>query len=278
MNSNELQTLQDHSILLQQNVMKVINPSQCTPTETIQLQTISLLTDLVKYISECNTSKTSTKINLQFNELQQSESSINTDFQKESRSVPSRHDKDEPISIDKINSENLININQYMSDLKQWTGKREAKMIFEGNDLTSQNFWKMVKDLKNLMIIVETSDDFLFGSYHSQLPSSQDEWIHEDINHFVFTLNNPHNIKPTHFLPIPTNEELLFVYGDNDKDNVVWVNYCYWICGDNIAYVWHHFPDWYLDTSSLGGDIFVGDVDWDNPNEIRKVYVMEWLD
>ena len=70
----------------------------------------------------------------------------------------------------------------------------------------------------------------------------------------------------------------LFIYGDNDLENVVWINYCYWITSENVVYLWHHFPDNYIDTSGLGGKLFVGEIDWDNPNEIKKVYILEWFD
>ena len=74
------------------------------------------------------------------------------------------------------------------------------------------------------------------------------------------------------------NYQIYFVYNDNDKDNVVWINYCYWITSDNIVYSWHHFPDYFNDTIGLGGKLFLGDVDWDNPYEIKKVYLLEWIE
>ncbi|EKE39597.1 hypothetical protein ENUP19_0229G0010 [Entamoeba nuttalli] len=287
MSCSSFQLLCEHTQILQQNVLKVINPNKCSPTEAIQLEIISLISSIVDYLN--NQKQTIEEIIKKVCECSQPlNETINVDPCQELCLIIEKP-KDRisefelpgplplPKEFNKLNDD-FGEITPYYSHLKEWCRKSEAHIIFEGKDLTSKTFWQLTKNLNNMMVVIQTEDNYMFGSYHSVLPKSQDVWIQDDPNHFVFTLINPNHVKPCRFDPLPTNNNLLFIYGDNDTDNVVWVNYCYWITCDNVIYLWHHFPEYYIDTTGFGGDLFVGCVDWDNPNEIKKVYVLEWVE
>lgn len=270
--------IQQHAKMLQENALKVFNPKACTTSETIQLETISLLSSIVDYLQEQMLNPPS------IGEVPPAIVPPLTEqpsVQLNSEVVERKIDKQIESNCLLIQPQTTTvcpvpELSMYYSSLQEWTQRKEARVVYSSDNLTPSTFWQLTKGLNNLMIIVKTVDDFIFGSYHSILPDSQDTWVRDDPEHFVFTLNNPHGIKPTHFYPLPSNHDLLFIYNDNDVENVAWVNYCYWICSDNVVYVWHHFPDNYIDTIGLGGDLFVGDVDWDNSSAIKCVYLLEW--
>ncbi|ELP94456.1 hypothetical protein EIN_047490 [Entamoeba invadens IP1] len=253
------EVLKKHSKMLQQNALKIIDPTKCDPHDALLLETISLLTSVVDYLK------------------MKQQDSIDLTHKIEKLETIEEVEKHEHMKQPVEESLSMGSIGTYYNTLQEWTGMSEARVVFEGNNLTPKLFWSLTKKLKNMMIVVETVDGYMFGSYHTVLPPTQDVWVNDDKQHFVFTLNNPTNYPPTRFAPLPTNGDLLFVYGDNDTENVVWVNYCFWICMDNVVFLWHHFSEKYEDTSKLGGDLFVGVKDWDFPNEIKKVVVLEWL-
>ena len=309
---NKFKQLLEHIQLLQQNALKVINPQSCSPRDKLDLEIISVLTSVIDYLKErevfneelatCQFEANvmnDAKIKLNQTERvnvdnKQVEKKEETQEKKENneikdnavtkdgkdikyKEVPLDNPVPQPSFLKKHKQLSMGKLTQYYEELKKWTKKSEASLIYEGCDLTSKSFWEKCSNLKNMMIVVETTDGYMFGSYHTVLPKTQDVWVDKDDSHFVFTLKNPYSINPTMFEPIPENDNRLFVYGDNDNENVVWVNYCYWICADNTAYLWHHFADWYNDTTELGGNVFTGGIDWDNPVEIENVYILEWI-
>lgn len=307
--------LNEHKTLLQYNALKILDPQKCSNTEKLQLETISLMSYMIDYLQTLSQTVTSLQnehqsqqqvLNFTFDNLPKDESEIEIPEQnyedvikviKQIEAEELKHLEEE----NQINQQNTIDIQQkqnnekddktskiemietkelkpYYHHLQEWCGKTHSRIIYEGTISDAEEYWNITKNLSNVMIVIQTSDDYFFGSYHSNLPSKQDEWIKMDQHHFVFTLSNPHELKPQKFVPLKNNYQLYYVYNDNEKENILWVNYCYWITCDNIVYVWHHFPDYFNDTYGLGGKLFLGDVDWDNPYEIKKIYLLEWFD
>ncbi|KAL7715370.1 hypothetical protein QTN25_006996 [Entamoeba marina] len=59
----------------------------------------------------------------------------------------------------------------------------------EKDEMSSRCLWSKIRGRKHIILLFETSNDVVFGSYHSIIPPSQNVPI-TDENHFIFSTIN----------------------------------------------------------------------------------------
>ena len=87
-----------------------------------------------------------------------------------------------------MNTKEISSIVRYYEYMKEWTNKTKFKLIYSSDkdELNASTFNAKVGNKENVMIIVFTSKNYIFGSYHSKIPE-QSSMISSDSNHFAFS-------------------------------------------------------------------------------------------
>ena len=78
-----------------------------------------------------------------------------------------------------------------VSDLKEWTGKGSATIIFDStvDEFTDQGLFDKVKGKANIAIVAFTSDGDMFGAFYTVAVTEQDEAV-KDQNMFIFSFES----------------------------------------------------------------------------------------
>ncbi|EDR30070.1 hypothetical protein EDI_112850 [Entamoeba dispar SAW760] len=171
-------------------------------------------------------------------------------------------------------------INSDLSLLRQWTGKQTFRLLFDSSrdGLLPAAFNTTTSLITNMMVIVISSDNYIFGTFNSySVPpppvSSDTAYIEKDPNYFVFSLKNPHGIVPTRFSRKRLSTTLRICPSDGDV--VVGASDCFSIIPNN-SYIIPTFGSYYIDTTGKGADIFVGN-HYPSRFSVKKVYAIQWV-
>ena len=162
--------------------------------------------------------------------------------------------------------------------LEEWTGKSIFVTLFDTDidEFSSRSFWRSIKGRSNVMILIQTCDNYLFGSYHSTLPECQEKY-REDNDHFVFTIRNPKNYPPTKFtIKKDWKHRNLYVYGDDQISDVFFVFGCFLICNNNESFIKTIFNSAYTHDWDVDASMFVGNV-WDNYFDIERLLCIQFI-
>ena len=180
--------------------------------------------------------------------------------------------KEEPVIIDPVyvvqvpinetpeeKIKTKLNLQQkHLDKFKQWTQKKEFKVIYENDEVHyAKDFFEKVKGMKDIMILIETSTNMLFGGYFPEMPSKQKEVTKYHPKHFVFTVRNPFVIPPTMFRPRTQNNHLMTIMDDNDLVNI-FENNAFVIKNDTTSKINIRFSSTYQDTTMKGETLFTG--------------------
>ncbi|KAF2075741.1 hypothetical protein CYY_002984 [Polysphondylium violaceum] len=178
----------------------------------------------------------------------------------------SNHDEklishEKSIAESEIRLKNIVvlesNIIEYISfkTIKDWISPSKNysfNMIYRASkDGILESSFRSACDGKGpTIIVIKTTEDCVFGGYNSQ--SWNSDGVHYgDDKCFIFTLVNKHGIKPTKYLPDPSNK--FYVYGSSSKGFYFGsrdIN----LSGGQLAtqYSTQSFPDAYIDTTGKG--------------------------
>ena len=146
--------------------------------------------------------------------------------------------------------------------LKVWSHTSNAEIVFdsEKTPLTSANLNAAIGNQKNIVILIKTKKDFLFGSFTSdvaQLPGEKKVCLN-DKKSFVFSINNAFNMQPFKVLKNETDKTLKLFPGDSDT--VVEYTKFYKINEKGVK-INKKFPEHFEDRSNKGAKVFIGEED-----------------
>lgn len=162
--------------------------------------------------------------------------------------------------------------------LKVWSHQPSAQIIFdsETQDLTSHALNTVLNNQTNVVVLIKTKKDFLFGSFTSlvpQLPTEiEKKFVVEDKNTFIFSIRNQYNIQPFKTSKNKT-EKTLKLYNDDSK-KIIGYNKFFTINKDGLK-IKEKYAKEFDDTTGKGGAVFVGVVD--ESVEIDNVKVIRFF-
>ena len=145
--------------------------------------------------------------------------------------------------------------------LKEWTKKEKLTIIFDkGKDVFNrENCLEIMKGKKEIIILFESVEGTIFGSYHQLLPNDYNEWCN-DRNHFAFTLRNKYDLKEKY--DIHENNKYAFMITDYLEDddesltNILETGYFYSVSMKDKCSINSSFVSKYLNVSKFGIDVF----------------------
>ena len=163
--------------------------------------------------------------------------------------------------------------------IQEWVGKEKYTIIFdsEHHELTSRMFWSCLKGRKDILIVIETDEGYIFGSYHSIIPERQELCVENDPHHFVFTMKNPFNVPPTKFELKEGWKKSLYIYGDDQISDVFYVFGCYLICNNDESFIKKIFNYNYRHKHSVDAHVFVGKL-WDSYFSLSRLVCVQFFD
>ncbi|KAL7716379.1 TLDc domain-containing protein [Entamoeba marina] len=146
-------------------------------------------------------------------------------------------------------------LRDHMDLLKRWTGSSDYKEIYNCSSghrkqlRSAAELNKALEGKDNLVFVITSNKENIFGFYSSHGIQSDGGNIWEDDDHFVFTLKNNIGVKPKKYkrrvngmLPIVT------VWDDQNEDNVVVVpGFCWITNASKPSFVYRNFGNVYDD-------------------------------
>ena len=171
-------------------------------------------------------------------------------------------------------------INEYMETLREWTGKTSFKLLYDSSNdgLIPAAFNCMTSSITNLMTIIITQDNCIFGTYNVfpvPHPPAKGEtgYIDKDPDYIVFTLKNPHNIQPTKFTRTRLSHTLRVC--PSEGSTVVAAADCFQIETNN-SYIIPSFGGYHNPKTAKGSDIFVGN-HYPARFVVKKMVAVQWV-
>ncbi|KAL7716900.1 TLDc domain-containing protein [Entamoeba marina] len=159
--------------------------------------------------------------------------------------------------------------------LKRWTGMRDFKVVYESDLSTLElaNFNASICGKPNLMLIITTTDGYVFGSFSSITIPQPLHWVKKDAGHFVFTLVNPHGVPPTRFFPNKPGNSI-YIFQNDYMISVIAVQGSFKINMRSESVYSSRFPAFYGDTTGKGASLFVS-----NPDkfEVKSIKALEFF-
>ncbi|ELP93102.1 hypothetical protein EIN_053470 [Entamoeba invadens IP1] len=156
--------------------------------------------------------------------------------------------------------------NGWVTSLEKWTGCDSCRVIYDStNGFTADTLWGALRLANSVALIVETTENDVFGSFHGVIPMHQHFNVSVDSSHFLFTFSNKFNTGHVKFPVLPTNTKMLDVFkGYNSW--VYGIEKGFWIHAQhNKSYVCSTsangpLTDGYEDPTLMGGVVFTGSV------------------
>ena len=131
-------------------------------------------------------------------------------------------------------------MNTFLSYLQQWTKYNQFECIYDTrkDEYHIKTIQQILYNKKNIIILIQTNEDDIFGSYHSSISSREvvsqqmkhSGWIWEDHDKdmFLFTFStHSETLPPQHFPLILNSESCFCLYpSENHFEIVLWICYC----------------------------------------------------
>ncbi|GAB1222669.1 hypothetical protein ENUP19_0121G0020 [Entamoeba nuttalli] len=148
-----------------------------------------------------------------------------------------------------------------LESLKQWTNCTQFQIIYDTRveEFTIQQIQRILYGKDNIVLLIQTVENDLFGTYHSQIPTKRivqqpqqfSNWIGKsDENIFLFSLNNhnsPNN--PLKFLSKALTETCLCLNtNESHFEIVLWISYCINLLkplNSSKSFVFHSIKDYF---------------------------------
>ncbi|KAL7712994.1 TLDc domain-containing protein [Entamoeba marina] len=165
-------------------------------------------------------------------------------------------------------------LKKHVDKLQEWSHFNTFTVLYsiEYDMFNSKTFFQKTKGQHNVMIIMETTSNALFGAFYSQMPNEQEKWVDEDPNHFIFTLKNPHIIPPMKLEPKVDNNTLLLVKNDKEK-RVILETKAFNVCNDTTNKPDVHFSTMYHDSTFKAERLFAGNV---RSYQLKNFAALQW--
>ncbi|BFU21671.1 hypothetical protein, conserved [Entamoeba histolytica] len=167
-----------------------------------------------------------------------------------------------PMEIEESN-EFIDNLNEEeLSLLHQWTGKQKLHVFFNNKKerFTRENCLSILKNKTDIIILLETENGEVFGSYHHLVPQQFGNWVN-DPKHFVFAIRNKNKIQGKYEADSNNHYSLMiadFMEDDDElKSTILEIGYFYTITLEEICSLNMSFNSHYLNTPNIGVDAFM---------------------
>ncbi|ELP92584.1 hypothetical protein EIN_074270 [Entamoeba invadens IP1] len=170
---------------------------------------------------------------------------------------------------------------EYMQTLTNWVGLKEAKKLYDSDEdgLTARSFNTKTCGKERTMVIVQTTDGCVFGSYNSiEIPSSKENgygfYMTKDNNFFCFVLKSPVIKEPIKVMRKDPFYSTKCYSSDNDK----WITgiHCgYYLGIEDSSFVSGKFPMYYNISMENSVNIFSGN-HFPDTFSLFKIVVLQW--
>ncbi|KAL7715505.1 TLDc domain-containing protein [Entamoeba marina] len=170
-------------------------------------------------------------------------------------------------------------LEQNKSLLVGWTTKQKYTLIYDSDvdGLNASSFNNIICKKRDIMCLIVTKDGYLFGCFSSAQipePKSDEVWIQNDPNFFVFTLTNPHHTQPMMF-KLRKNDSSSFLVAPNDSRKCIFAtDMCFTLKANGKVKFTPKFQENYEVPSEVNVDVFTGK--YSPPIEISKLMVVHW--
>ncbi|GAB1218675.1 hypothetical protein ENUP19_0002G0033 [Entamoeba nuttalli] len=171
---------------------------------------------------------------------------------------------------------NVSNLLQFI--MSRWIGSKKYEVVYdsEQHEFTSRSFWSHLKGRQNIIIFIITEHNYIFGTFHSKLPPSQEVWVEDDDSHFLFTLKNPFNTSPRRFALQKGWKKTLYIYGDDQNNDIFSVFNGFWISNNNECFIRTLFNNGYTHPSLIDNTIFVGS-EWPTTFSLSRLLCVQFF-
>ncbi|BFU19518.1 hypothetical protein EHI8A_229800 [Entamoeba histolytica HM-1:IMSS-B] len=178
-------------------------------------------------------------------------------------------------------------VEQYKDQLIQWIELHNYKQIY--NSLTDGYTTKSVNEHitghEHVMLIIETTNGFVFGSYNGKRIPLKTEakiiptgyFVECDEDYFLFSLKNPTNKAPL-LWNSHTHSKSLSIHPDQPRDHCIIGTVCgYWLYEDR-AFIsdWFHSNYQTLDGLLPDNKIFTGNC-YPQTFQVKQLIGLEWF-
>lgn len=190
--------------------------------------------------------------------------------------------EDEQKSVQSVwTQKRMPGLARYMEQLSQWTHMSVSTIIYDSevSPLTTESLFSSVNGKSNVMLIVTTDGDNIFGSFHGELPNSISRWKEADPMHFVFTLQNPYGIPPTKFSPLKPDCYPIWFY--KSPTAIYCIQYFCHISNNKQCFIntkeWSGkgFSEVYNDTTGKDGRVFTKTL-YPSRFGIKRLVAVQW--
>ena len=163
-------------------------------------------------------------------------------------------------------------IEPYYNQLISWSGLMTFSPIYDtnSNEQTSSAINSAIRNRKNILIVITTTEGYLFGSFiEKEIPNakSQLQYVKDGINHFVFTLKNSFQTEPTMLKRKNKKGMTLAVLPTNETKILLMIKKCFCLYekGKGDSKVHYAFNQKYNDTTEYSCCLFTGEdfINWE---------------
>ena len=165
----------------------------------------------------------------------------------------------------------------YIEILKQWIPFQTYSIIYhnEQDELSSRAINSKIKGKRNITLIVETMEGYIFGTYHqnpikTNINGLYSRYIQEG-GYFIFTLKNPFNTQPLQFYPSNLNDYLCIYDNENENSLIGMCNV--FELKKNKSFISSDFPFYYR--TDYDASLFVGKI-VPETFELKQLIILEW--
>ncbi|KAL7716714.1 TLDc domain-containing protein [Entamoeba marina] len=181
-----------------------------------------------------------------------------------------------PLNSLSYNSTSVDSTNSFKM-FSQWTNYTTTTLLFssEIHDMSPGVIWNKIKGRTNIMFIIITDVNDIFGSFHGIVPEQQGSWVWNDNKQFLFTIHNQYHLQPTQFKPKRTTHSLLNISSKNYKKKLFWISDAFRIEVDDNSYISSSFDRFYIDPTGIGASIFTNTV-YPETFSLASCFVLQW--
>ncbi|KAL7714487.1 TLDc domain-containing protein [Entamoeba marina] len=133
-----------------------------------------------------------------------------------------------------------FNYSECIELLYQWTELHSYSVLYNSNtmELSARTFNSMIEGHKNVMIIIVTTRKYVFGCFCSNIPHPAPRIIQvkNDAHFFLFTLNNPLNIR-TKMCQLYGKKKSLILHPNSEQQFISSCFNAFWVCSDSTVHV-----------------------------------------
>ncbi|KAL7712700.1 TLDc domain-containing protein [Entamoeba marina] len=166
----------------------------------------------------------------------------------------------------------------FMNHLKEWTHLSNHELIYDSDadGLTARSINYKIQDQKNVMILIQTDKDQIFGCFSSEtIPPSEEEgygfYVRDDSSFFAFALKGKHP-KPIMFKKKDKIYSLKVYSHDNDQW-LIGIHCGFYIGTTTNSFISNKFNAFY--ECSLSPDLFTGSY-FPSTFSVNRVLALRW--